>query len=1057
MILFFSNKKVFNLLFNNLTGIIVHCHRAQGALEYMIIIGGAVLIAAMLIVLMTSSANPVSENSKETVLGIFCNKFSETECGKPGNDPDMQGSCLFSDCEWKEGICSAKPPEQRSQACFSGEAPPIPEGCFDNDEDGFLGWNFENCQTGPDCNDTDPKINPGAEEICDDEKDNDCDFFFVDCRDYDCLGDPACPEVKCGIFSPKCCDEDKDDFGIEGSFLDPCYGNTEESDCNDSDSAIFPGATELCGDEKDNDCDLKEDCDDEDCTGSPYCFEHCDNGVEDADETGTDCGGSCVSGNEAFCSDSKDNDSDCLTDCADADCFDSEECAEEPCTDLDSDGFGAEGTSLVNCAGSSEIFDCDDSSAETNPDASEICDDFIDNDCDGLTDSSDSECNTDPENVLAFEVLVVVNDSFEDRDGNGKSDSVEVGEHYSAQRKIPSKNICHVSCSSEDIASDLAGLLSQIQACLETDSGGMLLKNKIYYIVPTLGIPFKTSALESVDHKIECIYLANWQVLNNGNRLYYKSEFQDSPHRFKPSEKERRLLGESPQYLVSRLDGPTLEIAKGLVDKAVYAEQHFGPVFGNAYIDASITPEGNTGTGELFYNVSDALSALGIPVFVIPHTELGTNFLAGECPKTAYYWGWYQHFLLPRFEWIPGGIGAELQSYSAKGLRSGRRAVPIMLHEGITGTIGWVNEPYYETDLFGKGIIYFAEKGLDFAEATHLANFHPNLVRIGDPLYSLHRHSATRQADSSAPIISNASFEVKDNRVYFFWETDEVSKGFVEFGETIGYGNTVTEKFNRIMADSSSGYNPKYFSKRHGLDAFHSVSLGKELLPDTEYHFRVTAIDASGNSSQSTDFVFSSPASGLFSEAWDPNFVAWGYHSNVNYDSQFAGKSIRNWFGAGRLIEGGSFVRIKLTGSSSRALNAGNFFIGEAENAGFSWQGDNYTRPVNIVAGTGVPILFSGSASVSLSPGQSIWSDWIEFDFDKTKDYSISFFVDSADSGIARVCSDAGSNAVANSWVFEGDVSSETDWASLITADETKLKAANGDFMIYGIESIEVK
>ena len=44
--------------------------------------------------------------------------------------------------------------------------------------------------------------------------------------------------------------------------------------------------------------------------------------------------------------------------------------------DIDGDGF-------------SSVDDCDDANAEVNPSAAEVCDDKIDNDCDGLTDAKD--------------------------------------------------------------------------------------------------------------------------------------------------------------------------------------------------------------------------------------------------------------------------------------------------------------------------------------------------------------------------------------------------------------------------------------------------------------------------------------------------------------------------------------------------------------------------------------------------------------------------------------------------------------------------------------------
>jgi thermitase len=51
-----------------------------------------------------------------------------------------------------------------------------------------------------------------------------------------------------------------------------------------------------------------------------------------------------------------------------------------PCTDADEDGFCVDGN------------DCDDSDASINPNAAELCEDNIDNDCDNTTDYNDSDC-----------------------------------------------------------------------------------------------------------------------------------------------------------------------------------------------------------------------------------------------------------------------------------------------------------------------------------------------------------------------------------------------------------------------------------------------------------------------------------------------------------------------------------------------------------------------------------------------------------------------------------------------------------------------------------------
>lgn len=63
------------------------------------------------------------------------------------------------------------------------------------------------------------------------------------------------------------------------------------------------------------------------------------------------------------------------------------------CNDTDGDGYGSPGD--ASCPAGSET-DCDDTEANINPGAVEICDDTVDNDCDGATDGADSDCNGIP-------------------------------------------------------------------------------------------------------------------------------------------------------------------------------------------------------------------------------------------------------------------------------------------------------------------------------------------------------------------------------------------------------------------------------------------------------------------------------------------------------------------------------------------------------------------------------------------------------------------------------------------------------------------------------------
>ncbi len=194
-------------------------------------------------------------------------------------------------------------------------------------------------------------------------------------------------------------------------------------------------------------------------------------------------------------------------------------------------------------------------------------------------------------------------------------------------------------------------------------------------------------------------------------------------------------------FIVSRLDGPTPEIAMGLVDKALDAE--IKGLWGHAYIDLRDIREGAYARGEtMITNAASAAKRLGFETFVDNKPELfPTGYPLSE---VGIYVGWYSQsvvgpFAQPTVEFMPGAFAYHLHSFSAANIRSADlHWVGPMLSKGVTCTMGCVAEPYLDfTPHPGVFLERWGYLGMTFGEAAMTA--HPTLswqtVVIGDPLY----------------------------------------------------------------------------------------------------------------------------------------------------------------------------------------------------------------------------------------------------------------------------------------------------------------------------------
>ncbi|MFT4624965.1 MAG: hypothetical protein ACI8PZ_003631 [Myxococcota bacterium] len=305
-----------------------------------------------------------------------CNDPSCDENCIDGRDNDADGriDCDDSDCD--------------------GDCPEICTDGRDNDADGRVDCDDEECEAecdadgdgffnadygGDDCDDSRADVNPARPEICngDEALDDDCDGLV----DED---DPDIDVFTLTAWGP---DRDGDGYGTAADLIFACqqpdgWGFADQ-DCDDSRADINPSMPEICNVDGpvDDDCDGLVDDADPDVTEDSYLEWYAD---RDGDGFGAD------DDFEYACS-RPDG-----TAARNDDCDDADPSVGPPSLwygDGDRDGFGAgepvDPTPTCDPPGPGLRpewigLDCDDGEARIFPGAEEVCEDGIDQDCDGL-------------------------------------------------------------------------------------------------------------------------------------------------------------------------------------------------------------------------------------------------------------------------------------------------------------------------------------------------------------------------------------------------------------------------------------------------------------------------------------------------------------------------------------------------------------------------------------------------------------------------------------------------------------------------------------------------
>lgn len=268
------------------------------------------------------------------------------------------------------------------------------------------------------------------------------------------------------------------------------------------------------------------------------------------------------------------------------------------------------------------------------------------------------------------------------------------------------------------------------------------------YLVPTFGVPWQISEAPNWGEAV-----ANMPAAVKRNEACLDNELSLLPRHgelnFDGPLRNPRFASTNAAWLhptngviiVSRLDGPSVEIAEGLVDKVLVAERE--GLWGRAYFDLRNITNGAYAPGDRWItNCSTVARDVGFETVVDNRPAVFNN--AFPLSQVALYCGWYEGtatgpFALSSVEFGPGAIAYHLHSFSAGNPRSPTANwVGPFLAKGVSFTMGCTAEPYLsftpQVDVFLESLLK-----LGFTAGEAALNSLPVLswqtLVVGDPLY----------------------------------------------------------------------------------------------------------------------------------------------------------------------------------------------------------------------------------------------------------------------------------------------------------------------------------
>ncbi len=363
------------------------------------------------------------------------------------------------------------------------------------------------------------------------------------------------------------------------------------------------------------------------------------------------------------------------------------------------------------------------------------------------------------------DVLLVVNDA--------SSESREIANYFAQRRGIPERHICNINASTSETIDSLG--FRQIQWQIQRFMAEHNLIDSINYIVTTKGCPLRVTMQQEDDQATgvwggpnsfeDCLVLINGRdsafilaVKDNDspawNAPYYNSEshFRRHPERM-------------PIYLVTRLDGYTVQDVKGLIDRA----EHPARVDQGEWV-IDIAPSLLKVLNGYMSDAGQRLEGKGLNVFlnedasferghtdVIGYTSWGSNDPSsggGAASK-------------PGNTWLNGAIAETFVSTGGRSFMPGtsyeQSLIADLIAEGVSGVKGYIHEPTGGS-LARVNILFDRyASGFNLAESFYAASLYLGWrqVVIGDPKMRL--RSVVAGVNNGAGEVTQSAFDVAPN------------------------------------------------------------------------------------------------------------------------------------------------------------------------------------------------------------------------------------------------------------------------------------------------------